>query len=527
MKKIFGILSIILVCVILVGCGGNNSNSQLKLTTQKLSSSVDKIIAQVKKMDDIKDSDIDLSTDLGYYKYDDYTSYSDRYNNSEANFSTPTRNNGIRHSTKWPSGDKQKRFYFVSREAEDNYGDLYAVSYECTMLNDEYRTSRNNLINNCMQLKALLQKLNDLNINVSEADLRTLNSYYEVINSCCNNLSSSASCQSCVKTISGKRANLMNNSSSMMADYIRLCNSLDQSCLSCECASNSIMELSNYLMNLLGEKSDITYNSRYTRNYRNIKNYQNNADNFLDRNNYRDIYDANNKRGYNRYDNRNNPIYDDYNRYNTTPKTSENDTPFKTEIKDKNTLLPDNTEGSIKDDNSYVFNDSNKDIKKDNETRTVTPDNHNINDENKDQDELTKQPINNDEKNIDEIIKNNIPKNNNETNRTHTRRGRIIRRHDLHNVDSNRHPIKRQADTTEPQKVDNQSSPNPQTDSIDNGLRNVRNINNNRTPRPLPDGYKKYVKPNNVSNIQSRVQDSKSFVKLNESITLGPKNVRA
>ncbi len=272
MKKFLSVISIVLLCIILVGCGQNNAQSRLAI--QKLSSSIDKMIVAVKKVDVIDESKIDLSNDLGYYIEENNESRPLFYPKAEneekrTNLETPTPNRAKNYvENQSNTTGNNRRFYFISKETEDNYGDLYYISDRCVNLISNVKESKDNLLNNCMKTKMLLQKVSDSNMNMSEADLKTMSSYNEVVSSCSDRVSHDTKCSDCVNNIASKKSNLLSNSGSMTADYLKLASDLDNNYRSLDNANLSISQLNNYLHKLLGEETENNpYMARHGYNY--------------------------------------------------------------------------------------------------------------------------------------------------------------------------------------------------------------------------------------------------------------------
>ena len=358
MKKFLRIMSIILVCVLLVGC--KDSNAEVKLASQKLSSSIDKIVAEVKKMESIDTSSIDISQMLGDYVYDNAT-YDDTYNYDQYdrnNINSANRNYG-RYSNRSPyrrgtpmqivptqnklvkqtnarlgayqsgrSTRGAKRFNFVSKDTEDSYGDLYMMCNDCCNVNEEYSSCKSSLLSNCQSAKNLLENLKNSNVKVSESDIKTLNGYCEVLSKCLENLKNTSKCSSNVKNINSKKANLASNCGAINADYLQIYNTLDSNCTSCANCNRSIEDMMTFINKILNGSSQSatrnvesdTYNStrRLSRRYNNYNGYRprseqnrfyqnnfNRNNNQIDyQNSYQDNYLNNNQNGYsNNYQN--------------------------------------------------------------------------------------------------------------------------------------------------------------------------------------------------------------------------------
>ena len=292
MKKFFGIIALALVCVLCVGCSTNN-NAKVKLASQKLSTGLDKIVAQVKKMETIDVENLDISNMLGDYSnnfvdeyedVDEQNSYSDeevpsspflrrsdaisrrnplyvhvptknkfvKNTNADLRFAT---SNGARASSKKSNVRNKKNFNFVSKDAEKKYGSLYTACNNCCDSGEEFNACKSDLLKNCSDAKNLLNELAKSGKTVSESDLKALNGYYEVLSSCLSNLQSCKSCSKNVKMLGKKKANLASNCGAMKADYLQIFNCLDSNCCSCQNANASVTDLIDFVNNLLGKNN--------------------------------------------------------------------------------------------------------------------------------------------------------------------------------------------------------------------------------------------------------------------------------
>ena len=322
MKRFIRIMAIILVCVLLAGCG--NNNAKVKLASKKLTTELDRIITQVNKMEDIDTNQMDISSSLGKVDYEYYDDLDNKSSAQDKNVNNSRRyNNGgfdgyARRGTPMemdvPTGNKlvkqtcansniklsdnnvvgghakkTKNFNFVSKEAEKNYSSLYSLCNDCCSLNEELKCSKKDLVNNCENAKTLLSKLKKSGINISESDLKTLNSYTEVLSKCVSNLNKNESCKKCVKNVNNKKANLAQNCGSINSDYLQIYNTLDSNCCSCNNCNMSVEDLITFVTKLLdssnkGVTRDNVKNapshyqkSNYTRNSRKATNpYQSN-----------------------------------------------------------------------------------------------------------------------------------------------------------------------------------------------------------------------------------------------------------
>ncbi len=360
MKKIIGIMSILLACAFLFACS-NGNQAQVKLASKKVSGGLDKMISQVKKLEDVNTDKMDLTSLLsedmdtsdGYHCYNNdcyYCENGDCYrckdyqqignssntNGSEVstgrrnvrrsiypyrevlNFKTPTKN----HMTQTTSANLfANNDYRATKQnlnlsnGNRNYNDLRTACNNVCNLNKEYSNTKTSLINNCNQAKQLLERLKNGEAKLSDSDVKTLNSYYEVIKQCTNNISSCKSCKSTVNTIGKKKLNLASNSGSMTADYRNVYNCLDTNCNACNNANNSVLDLISFANKLLGEKQD---EAMLGSNNTNISRY-NSARNQFNRNRYA----TQNSQSKYPYQNgvRNNYYSNNNQNYSTTPYT--------------------------------------------------------------------------------------------------------------------------------------------------------------------------------------------------------------
>lgn len=254
MKKVIRFLSIILVCVLLVGCSSNGS-AQVKLATNKVSGNLDKIISQVKKLDDFDQDKMDLSGLLG----------DTNATRSEVNLNTPSQNDMAKNTLP----NTRRHFNFVSKNNESNYENLYLLCKDCCDLNQEYKASKEDLLNNCYDCKNLLTRLNNSGKTLTSDQLKTLDSYTNVLSQCLKNLKTCKTCDNAVKSVDKKKVNLASNSSSICADYHQIYNCLDSNCCNCNNANNSVLDLMDFVQNLISNgKTETTRNNPYVRNNR-------------------------------------------------------------------------------------------------------------------------------------------------------------------------------------------------------------------------------------------------------------------
>ena len=274
MKRILSLMFLLMISLSILGCSTKGGNAQLELATQKLSSSLDKLIIATKNIDSVDQNQIDLSNDLGYYLDTDTNQIRNLSFLNKVRFDAPTPNK-VKRINHYDLCDvkNNKRFYFISKEAEENYGNLYELSYTCVNIASKLIENKESLINNCILSKTLLHELTQSNTATNESDVMSLNSYNDVINSCIEKISSKMNLSDCVKNISNKRSNLLSNSTSMSADYLILANKLDSCCVSCEHANIGVNDLNRYLQKKL-RKTDLNTNEPYLYNYR----YQFNKD---------------------------------------------------------------------------------------------------------------------------------------------------------------------------------------------------------------------------------------------------------
>ena len=64
MKKFIGLLSILLACTFLFACS-NGNQAQVNLASKKISGGLDKMISQVKKLEEVNTDKINLNSILG------------------------------------------------------------------------------------------------------------------------------------------------------------------------------------------------------------------------------------------------------------------------------------------------------------------------------------------------------------------------------------------------------------------------------------------------------------------------------
>lgn len=371
MKKFIGILSILLACTFIFACS-NGNQAQVKLASKKVSGGLDKMISQVKKLEDVNSDKMDLTSLLGeerdtsdgYHCYNDGCYYcengncykckdcpqngtSSNTNRSDVstgrrnvrqniypyrevlNSKVPTRNHMTqRASVNLFAGNDYRatRRNLNLANGNGNYNDLRTACNNVCDLNKEYSNTKTSLINNCNKAKQLLERLKNGEAKLSDSDVKTLNSYYEVIKQCTNNISSCKSCKSTVNTIGKKKLNLASNSGSMTADYRNIYNCLDANCNACNNANNSVLDLISFANKLLGEKQDeaMLGTSTGANRYNSARNQFNS-----NRNKWTTVNDYQNGQRYS-----SNGVNPNNNRYTNNDRYSYNTNPYTKDIKD-------------------------------------------------------------------------------------------------------------------------------------------------------------------------------------------------
>lgn len=370
MKKFIGILSILLACTFLFACS-NGNQAQVKLASKKISGGLDKMISQVKKLEDVNSDKMDLTSLLGeerdtsdgYHCYNDGCYYcengncykckdcpqNDTSNTNRSDVSTgrrnvrqniypyrevlnskvPTRNHMTqRANVNLFAGNDYRatRRNLNLANGNGNYNDLRTACNNVCDLNKEYSNTKTSLINNCNKAKQLLERLKNGEAKLSDSDVKTLNSYYEVIKQCTNNISSCKSCKSTVNTIGKKKLNLASNSGSMTADYRNVYNCLDANCNACNNANNSVLDLIAFANKLLGEKQDeaMLGTSTGANRYNSARNQYNS-----NRNRWTTVNDYQNGQRYS-----SNGINSNNNHYSNNNRYSYNTNPYTKDIKD-------------------------------------------------------------------------------------------------------------------------------------------------------------------------------------------------
>ncbi len=295
MKKFIGIISIALVCILLFGCGANNT-AQVKIASKKLTEGLDNIIVEANKIEEVDENKLDISNLLG----DQYSSNGNEFSSSDTNlgkrqdinnyrkrralnFEVPTRNRFAKNTSAELSLNSgkistktHKNLNFIAKNNND-YGALYTASNNCTNKNSELSESKKALVGSCNDAKNLLQTLLNGKASVSESEIKTLNSYNEVISQCLSNLKNRKSCGTVVNTVSNKKVNLASNCGSMTADYLQIYNTLDANCTYCKDTNNSVLELVNFLKVL--QNTTDTNKTNNTNNTNNANNANNNVEN--------------------------------------------------------------------------------------------------------------------------------------------------------------------------------------------------------------------------------------------------------
>ena len=204
MKKILGIISILLISIIVFGCG-SNSSAQVKLATQKINSSLDNIISQINRIEDINTDDLEIKNISNYNERNEFSkkgyeseeqnkNFNNQYSQNNMSFESliPTRNNVIKNTNSnlfIKSIRNNKKFNFLANN--DNYdNNLINLSKTCCESSNQFSNTKKDLLANCYEAKKLLNELKNSNIKLSNNDIKTLNGYYEVVKQCVNNLKS-------------------------------------------------------------------------------------------------------------------------------------------------------------------------------------------------------------------------------------------------------------------------------------------------------------------------------------------------
>ena len=302
MKKFFVIMSFILTFVFVMGCSSNNS-AQVRMASQKLSSGIDQIITLTNKLDCIDTYKMDINSVLSNeettLKFNNFlfsNNTKDRNFIKDLKFRAPFYNENYRkrepveflsnncddflkdkmffkpnsqgfEEVRCAFGDKIKPCQAVSEN--ENYASLYTLSNDCKNLNIEYISAKANILKNCSEAKANLKKLKESKKNISEKELRTLTSYYEVVKDCINNVKSCKSCSTNVNNINKKKTNLATNSGVINSEFLQVYNKLDSNCCTLNNVTYCVNEINCFVKNINGENCSATTSvNPYIRNNR-------------------------------------------------------------------------------------------------------------------------------------------------------------------------------------------------------------------------------------------------------------------
>jgi hypothetical protein len=296
MKKLFSLLSLVLICILFIGCNSNNS-AHVKLTAQKLNNQIDKIISQVEKVKTINNKDIELNNLLNDYidktsnanNYINNTSNQNKKSDIKTNYYKSIDQDTISLSSFAPTQRAKKssitdnnlsmsaynkKAMFSKATINDNntnikkYNNLLNDSSNCIQLNTDLSSIKEELIKNCANAKKLLNNLKSTKKIISNNEIKTLNNYYEAIEDCFTHLKNCYTCSDCAKKISTKKLNLANNADSIHTDYLKISNCLENNCILCNNANKTLKELideaRDYIHKALknDDKSVITVNSK-------------------------------------------------------------------------------------------------------------------------------------------------------------------------------------------------------------------------------------------------------------------------
>lgn len=326
MKKFLVMFSFILIFIlVLTGCSGDNS-AQVRMSSQKLSSGLDQIITLTNKLDNIDTNKMDLNSFLSNQgsivkstaqmsglsqdkKMQDIILerpllFAPLYDESSQD-RTPIGFNFLQRlndctyfETKQlpmllevPSPQKFRQqsinFNFNTKRAMKMNGDikpcqvsantneqqeytaLATLSNDCKNLSQEFIAAKANVLKNCSEAKATLKKLKDSKKSISENDLRTLTSYYDVVKDCINNVKSCKSCSSNLKNINRKKTNLTSNSGAINSELLQVYNKLDANCCALNNTTYCVNEINCFAKKLNGENCSTNMSvNPYIRNNR-------------------------------------------------------------------------------------------------------------------------------------------------------------------------------------------------------------------------------------------------------------------
>lgn len=310
MKKILAMFSFILVFILVsTGCSGDNS-AQVRMSSQKLSSGLDQIITLTNKLDNIDTNKMDLSSflsnqgsivkstaqmsGLSHDKemqdiilehsllfaplYDESSqdrtpisfNFSQKLNDctffeieqSPMQFEVPSPQKFRQQSIKFNFNTKRAMKMhddikpcqtLANTNGRQEYTALATLSNDCKNLSQEFVTAKANVLKNCSEAKATLKKLKDSKKSISENDLRTLTSYYDVVKDCINNVKSCKSCSSNLKNINRKKTNLTSNAGAINSELLQVYNKLDANCCTLNNTTYCVNEINCFAKKLNGE----------------------------------------------------------------------------------------------------------------------------------------------------------------------------------------------------------------------------------------------------------------------------------
>lgn len=296
MKKVFAILSLSLTIAFVTGCSSGNT-AQVRMSSQRLSSGLDQIITLTSKLDNIDTNQMDMNSVLSSTKsfhFDTrphFAKYDIKNENIAPFFNEKHKNRTpIEYKSFWEEQNlfakpSPQKFTNLARcgfdkmrtcstlVSQTDYSSLQNLSNDCKNLSVEFVNAKANVMKSCNDTKTNLKKLRDSKKSISQDDLRTLTSYYEVVKDCINNVKSCKSCTNNIKDIDKRKVNLASNYGTINSDFLQIYNKLDSNCCALNNINYCVNEINCFVQSLNGEECPQSQNvNPYLRNNRYLSN---------------------------------------------------------------------------------------------------------------------------------------------------------------------------------------------------------------------------------------------------------------
>ena len=309
MKKFLFIIPMMFAAVSMVGCNGENTETNNM--TKQIDNSINNVINSTRRIKTLDNDKLTIeeltqltNTNNDYKNVNNSTKYAQNGTNKVVNNSTQninnTQYNGIaRNSTlisnttrdvnnntinsyvtdgntatnRYTTAKYEPRFVATTTDTSQkltNYveriQDLYNICNDACGANALLGSMKQDLIQSCNNCKNLLSQVKTGKITLTEKELETLDDYCDTIDNCVINLNNCQDCTGDVQLINALKGNFSNNCDSLVAKYLKVINNLDANINICNSAKCSIDELNNYISKLTNKNSTTDSVSNATNN---------------------------------------------------------------------------------------------------------------------------------------------------------------------------------------------------------------------------------------------------------------------